>query len=309
MTLKKKDRILKPITMSAIVYKGYTSSQLEEQYNARIAVPGYEKIFKDWRARSADYRQQNNCELDISYSYGERGTLDLFMPRQTNAPVHIFIHGGYWRLMDKSDFSYMAEGLVNGEALVAVVNYGLCPALSISEIVQQIRTAIIWLWRNCSKYGGNPDAIHVSGHSAGGHLTAMLIATDWSSLYPDLPPDLIKSGVAISGLFELEPMIYLSINDDLKLDDVSARLNSPIFLSPRTDAPLSIVVGGEESDEFRRQSYHFYKEWSERGARVEYLELPNQNHFTIVDQMKSTGNPLTKIMLRQMSQKETPEGG
>jgi len=295
------DVLWKQLSMSAIVLQGYTAEQLEQQYNARAAVPDCENIFEKWRALSADFRRHSKCELDVPYASGERGTLDLFPPRHANAPVHMFIHGGYWRLMDKSVFSYLAQGLVDKGALVAIVNYGLCPAVSISEIVGQMRAACQWLWRNCSKYGGNPDAIHVSGHSAGGHLTAMLMATDWPLLSPDLPAGLIKSGVAISGLFELEPMLYLELNNDLKLDEHEARLNSPIFLNSPSDAPLSIVVGEKESDEFRRQSYHFFEKWGERGASVEYLEMPNLNHFSIVDQLQRPGNPLTQIMLRHMA--------
>lgn len=286
--------------MNPIVFKGYTAEQLDRQYNARAAVPGYEKIFEEWRARSADYRQRSAWELDVSYGSSERETLDLFLPDRADAPVHIFIHGGYWRLMDKSDFSYLAEGLVSEGALVAVVNYGLCPAVTISEITRQMRTACKWLWQNCSKYGGNPNSIHISGHSAGGQQTGMLMATDWPSFSPELPLDLIKSGVPVSGLFELEPMRYLPLNEDLNLDEESAHRNSPIFLNPITDAPLSIVVGSEESDEFHRQSSDFAAQWRKRGARTAYVELPGLNHFTVVDQMKHPDNPLTAIMLRHM---------
>ena len=238
--------------------------------------------------------------MDVSYGPGERETMDLFLPEQNHAPVHMFIHGGYWRAMDKSVFSYLAEALVEAGALVAVVNYGLCPAVTLDEITRQMRAACRWLWQNCSKFGGNPGSIHISGHSAGGQQTAMLMATDWPSLSPDLPSDLIKSGVPVSGIFELEPMLYLPLNEDLKLDGKSAHCNSPIFLNPVTDAPLSIVVGGKESDEFHRQSYNFAQTWRERGAKTEYLDLPGQNHFTIVDQMKHRDNPLTTILLRHM---------
>jgi len=286
--------------MDKIVFKGYTTQQLEAQYNARAAVAGYEKIFEKWRTRSADYRRQSDCEVDVPYASGERSTLDLFLPRRSNSPVLVFIHGGYWRAMDKSDFSYAAEGLVDGGALVAVVNYERCPVVSIPDIARQIQDACEWLWRNCSNYGGNPDAIHVSGHSAGGHLTAMMMTTDWPSRHSDLPPDLVKSGVPVSGLFELEPLRQIPLNDDLKLDAASARLNSPVLLSPLTAAPLSIVVGGGESDEFRRQSHLFFTAWRDLNARVEYRELPGMNHFTVIDQMHRPDHPLTEILLRHM---------
>jgi len=286
--------------MDKIVFQGYTAQQLEEQYNARAAVSDHEKMFAEWRLRSADYRRQSKCELDIPYATTERGTLDLFLPQQAESPVHMFIHGGYWRAMDKSDFSFLAKGLSDRGALVAIVNYGRCPVFSMTDIVQQMRDACNWLWRNSRKYGGNPDAMHVSGHSAGGHLTAMMMATDWPFLYPDLPLNLIKSGVPISGLFELEPMRYIPLNDDLNLDEKEARLNSPSFLQRLTDAPLSVAVGGAESNEFRRQSYDFFTKWGGREDGIEYLELPNLNHFTIIDQMNSPRNHLTETMVRQM---------
>jgi arylformamidase len=286
--------------MNDTVPRKYTAQQLEAQYNARAAVAGYEKIFEKWRTRSAAYRRRSHCEVDVPYAPGGRSTLDLFFPRRSNAPVLVFIHGGYWRAMDKSDFSYAAEGLANGGALVAIVNYGRCPVVSIPDIIHQIRDACEWLWRNCSDYGGNPDAIHVSGHSAGGHLTAMMITTEWPSRHPDLPLDLVKSGVAVSGLFELEPLRHIPLNDDLKLDAVTARINSPVLLKPVTAAPLSIVVGGGESDEFRRQSHLFYSTWRDLDARVEYLELPGMNHFTVIDQMHRPDHPLTETLLRHM---------
>jgi arylformamidase len=285
------------LTVSDFVFRGYTAEKLERQYNARAAVPDCEKIFAEWRTRSADYRKRGLCELDVAYGSSTSETVDLFLPNQSNTPVVVFIHGGYWRSMDKSDFSYLAEGLVDRGALVAVVNYGLCPAVTMDDIVRQMQTACEWLYRHCRKYGGDPNSIHVSGHSAGGQLTALLMATAWPSLSPDLPAGLVKSGLPISGLFELEPMLYLPLNRDLRLDQESAHRNSPALLQPRTNAVLSIVVGGAESGEFRRQSYDFAKNWGAQGARTEYVEMSGLNHFTILDQMKNTDNPLTAIML------------
>jgi arylformamidase len=286
--------------MTATVYRGYSAEQLDRQYNARAAVPDCEKIFENWRARSADYRKRSVCELDVPYGSSARETLDLFIPARTSAPVLVFIHGGYWRAMDKCDFSYLAEGLVNRGSLTAVVNYGLCPTVTIDDIVEQMRTACQWLWQTCSAYGGDPSRVHVAGHSAGGHLTAMLAATDWPSLQHDLPPDLVKSSIAVSGIFELEPLRHLPFNEDLNLDEASAQRNSPIFFEPRTDAPLSVVVGGEESQEFRRQSLDFTETWRGRGASIKYLELAGLNHFTILDRMENPDNPLSGIILSHM---------
>lgn len=289
--------------MAPIVFKGYTARELDLQYNARAAVPGCEAIFEDWRARSADYRERHACVLDIPYGPGDGERLDLFLPDPSNlagAPVHMFIHGGYWRAMDKSVFSFLAEALATRGALVAVVNYGLCPVVTMDEITRQMQAACEWLWRHCAEYRGDSDAIHVSGHSAGGQQTGMLMAADWPSISSDLPKDLIKSGVAVSGIFDLEPMLYIPLNDDLKLDHKSARRNSPIHFSPAAGAPLSIVLGGDESDEFHRQSTFFAETWRKHGAKVEYLELTGLNHFTAVDRMNDPDNPLTAIMLGHM---------
>ncbi len=286
--------------MSEVVFKGYTAKQLDQQYNARSAVPGYEAIFADWRKRSAEYRRRCLCECDVAYGPGERETLDLFLPGRAGAPVHLFIHGGYWRLMDKSDFSFIAEALVAKGALTAIVNYGLCPAVTMDRITQQMRIALTWLFQNCGRYGGDPAAIHISGHSAGGQQTALLMATDWSLFDPDLPMDLVKSGVAISGIFDLEPIRHLPMNVDLKLDKATALRNSPIAMTPQTDAPLSLIVGGNESDEFHRQSREFSEKWRVKGANTRYINMPDRNHFTIVDQIKNQDDSLTRIMLRNM---------
>ena len=287
--------------MTEIIFGRYTREQLEDQYNARATVPDHEEIFKHWRARSEDYRQSCSCRLDIPYGSGKRETLDLFLPdRPHDAPVLAFIHGGYWRAMDKSMFSFLAEGIVERGGLVAFVNYGLCPAVTMDDIVQQMKGACEWLWRNCSDYGGNSENLHVSGHSAGGHLTAMLLAMDWATVTSDLPSDLVKSGIAVSGLFELKPMLYLQLNSDLRMDEETARRNSPAFLNPKSGTSVSIVVGGAESDEFRRQSADFAKNWRDKGARADYIELADLNHFTIIDQMKHRNKSLTSIILSHM---------
>ncbi|MFQ5691429.1 MAG: alpha/beta hydrolase [Nitrospinota bacterium] len=292
--------------MAEIVFGGYTAQELEKQYNARAAVPDHARYFEDWRARSAACRGRVRHRLDVSYGESEGETLDLFLPDPAKGPVHMFIHGGYWRGMDKSDFSYLAEGLAGRGALVAIVNYGLCPRVTLDEIVRQMRAACDWLWRNCGGFGGDPARIHLSGHSAGGHLTAMLMATDWPAFASDLPADLVKSGVPVSGLFDLEPMLHIPLNEDLRLDREAARRNSPARLTPVAESPLTVVVGGAETDEFRRQSRDFAAAWRERGAPVDFVEMPGLHHFSVMDGLAEAGDPLTDILLERMGL--APEG-
>ncbi len=286
--------------MGKPVWGNYDAEALDAQYNARAAVPNHADFFADWAARSERYRAAAEARLDIAYGATEAERLDLFVPGSEGAPIHLFIHGGYWRSLDKSDFSFLAEPLVAAGALVAVVNYALCPAVTLDEIVRQMRAACAWAWRHAREYGGDPERIHLSGHSAGGHLTAMMLATDWPVFADDLPANLIKSGVPISGLFELAPLVHTAVNDDIRMDAETARRNSPALLDPASDAPLTVFVGGAESDEFRRQSREFVEAWRNRGAKVDYVELADLNHFTIVDRMSEPDDPVTRAILGHM---------
>lgn len=269
----------------ARVYKGFTAEQLQTQYSARAAVPEHPLIFERWQARSAAFRAGAKGALDLSYGEGARETLDLFFPRSSNAPVMLFIHGGYWQAMDKGFFSFLAGELVSRGAAVAVMNYGLCPAVSMDRIVEQSRMALEWLWVNAGHHGLDPGRIHLCGHSAGGHLSAMLMATDWPTLAPGMPQGVVKSALAVSGIFDLQPLVHTAINDALGLDIESARRNSPALLEPRSRAPFVLAVGGEESAEFHRQSGEFQAAWSAKGVPMTFVDVPGMNHFTMIEQL------------------------
>ncbi len=274
--------------MNDHVYRNYDREQFEWQYNARLQVEDNQSITARNIERSKAYRSKARALLDVAFGAGKRERLDLFLPQAENAPVHLFIHGGYWRSRDKSMFSFLAEPLVEAGALVAIAEYALCPNVSIDEIVRQTRSVAVWLWRHARAHGGNPDRIHVSGHSAGGHLAAMLAATSWQELDPDLPRDLIKSATPVSGLFTLEPLLRHSVNEDLRLDLAAAKRNSPTLMRAQTEGPINVCVGGDESEEFRWQSKDLASRWKEDGARVAYVEIPGVNHFTILEGL---GNP------------------
>ena len=203
----------------------------------------------------------------------------------------VFIHGGYWRSLDKSDFSWLAPPFVQHGVALALPNYGLAPATPIEDIVRQQLKALAWLYRNGDRLGFDPERIVVVGHSAGAHLTAMMMAALWPTYGADLPPTLVKAGLAISGIYDLEPLLEAPfVNVDLHLDAKRARALSPIHLPPATSAPLITAVGAKESSEFQRQTSLIGRAWKQVVART--LPIPGCNHLTVVDQLANPASPL-----------------
>jgi arylformamidase len=286
--------------MNDILYQGFNQADLEKAYDNRGHVPDCEGMFASWGQRSRDYRARANSRPDVSYGPSDFEALDIFIPENPSGAVHAFIHGGYWRALDKADFSYVCEPLVDAGAIVASVNYGLCPAVTVEAIVEQTREATAWLYRNAADLGGDPTKLHLSGHSAGAHLAVMMMATDWKAFGSDLPANPIKSVTAISGVYDLDPIPHLSTNADIRLDAAMARNLSPMFITPVVDVPLSVIVGLGELDEFVRQSKEFAADWSSKLSNVEYTELPGLNHFTIVDTMDRADDPITARMIDYM---------
>ena len=262
---------------------------LDAQYNARAAVPEHVDIQVDWQRRSEQLRATRDCKLDLAYADGERCKLDMFTADATNAPLFMYLHGGYWQRGDRHANHFVAESLCASGINVAFVGYDLCPAVSIDDIVTQVRAALAWLWRHADALAFDADRIQVCGHSAGGHLTAMLIATQWRDQGDDLPADLIHSGLAISGLYALEPLCHTSINEALGMDAETARRNSPALQPATGTAPLTAAVGGLESAEFHRQARTLAEGWQEHAAAVSVLEVPGTNHFTIVEELARGG--------------------
>jgi arylformamidase len=269
----------------------YSIEFCEREYNARAAIPDHPQIFARWAEQAAATRRLRACLVDLPYGESSAERLDLFPTRSDNAPLFVFIHGGYWRSLDKSDFSWIAPPLVNHGIAVALLNYGLAPKTALEDIVRQTLRALAWLYRNADQYGFDPERIYVSGHSAGGHLTAMMMAALWDVYAPDLPRNLVKGGLAISGLYDLEPLVYAPfINGDLKLDVRRARRLSPAYLPPATRAPLYTAVGALESSEFRRQNALIGKRWPQNFVRD--VPMPGCNHLTVCDELANPASPL-----------------
>ena len=264
----------------------------EAEYNNRARVPEHEEIFLRWARDAENYRadalEEGRAELGLAYGDTPRQTVDLFLPQAgRTAPLALFLHGGYWRSLDPSLFSHLARGLNTRGIAVAVAGYDLCPIVTIADIIEQIRRVCVFLWQRLGQH------MLVYGWSAGGHLAACMVATDWPSLYPKAPADLVPAGYAISGLFDLGPLLKTSINQDLKLDVEKAHAVSPQFWPLPSGRSFETVVGALESSEFRRQSRTLAEAWKEGGAETRFAEIAAVNHFTIVDGLADPQNLMT----------------
>jgi len=256
----------------------------ETEYNNRARVPDHPDLFLQWAREAENYRndalKEGRAELGLSYGDTPRQTLDLFLtPAGETAPLVLFVHGGYWRSLDPSLFSHVARGLNPRGIAVAVAGYDLCPIVAIADIIEQIRRACAFLWQRLGR------RMLVCGWSAGGHLAACMVATDWTSLYPKAPADLVPVGYAISGLYNLTPLIKTSMNEDLRLDADLARQVSPLFWRMPPHRTFDIVVGSLESVEFKRQSEALAETWRQAGVQTGYEEIAAMNHFSIVGQL------------------------
>lgn len=270
-----------------------TPSWHELEYNPRLSVPDASDYFRRWAEESFAARQALEHHANLAYGRGPKETLDLF-PAQDSRYLLLFIHGGYWRAFDKDDFSWLAPPLVGAGISVAVLNYALCPAVTIAEVTEQCRWAMAWLYREAPRYGISPEQILISGHSAGGHLTAEMFATRWEQY--GLPAKAIAGGIAISGLFDLEPLLQVSVNNDLRLDVQSARASSPVYKTPTLQAPLVLAVGALESGEFHRQSRLLHQAWPHNCSEV--ISLPGCHHFNAPEALANLRSPVWKAFLR-----------
>ena len=263
----------------------------EVEYNNRSRVPENPALMAGWARDAAAYRAQCSPRM-VSYGSGARNTIDVFAG-DTQGPIVVFIHGGYWQALDGSSFSHCARGLNAHGISVAVPTYDLCPDVTVGDIIEQMRAATCALATPGQRFV-------IAGHSAGGHLAACLLATNWRSIDAALPQDLVTAAYAISGLFELAPLVGTSINKALRLDDASAKAASPLAWAPPTGATLDAVVGERESAEYFRQSRAIVEQWGSAGVATQFGVVAAANHFTAIAPLADPASPMV-MRLKQLA--------
>ncbi len=279
------------------LYRDFGSQEdIDLQYNTSLAVSDREKWIEWFDEESYRVRLEIDCILDVRFGPTIDETVDIFPAKETNAPVLVFIHGGYWVQSTSKQFSLVARGPVSRGVTVVVTNYSLCPKVSIEEITRQSRSAIAWLYKNASAFNINPDRIFVSGHSAGGQQVGMLVSTDWSGNY-GLPDVVVKGGIAISGIFDLSPLRYSFLQPKLLLTHEVILRQSPYFNIPKSAPPLLLSLGGEETAEFHRQSIDYLQAWKANGLTGELLVQENKHHFSAIEGMTDGNSKLCNIIV------------
>lgn len=285
--------------MGEVLYRGYDRAGLDGQYDNRAKVPGFEEYNTRRTTLSDEARGAYHCRLDVPYGPSAAERLDVF-PASRPGPVQVFFHGGYWMRHDKRDYAFIARAFVPAGAAFVNVGYGLVPSVSLGELVRQCRAAMAWVWRNADSFGGDRTRIFASGNSAGGHLAAMMAATDWQAFDADLPAEMIAGACAISGIYDLEPIRLCFLNDTLGIDRGEVARLSPIALEPRGAGPTLLAVGDREGPEFVRQAEDLAAAWRSRGAQVELRVLAGIDHFSILVELEDPASPLSRAIHAQM---------
>jgi len=281
---------------NAVMTQAPDTAWYDAQYNNRARVLDHPAVLARWAAESARVRAARPQHLDLPYGTGPNETLDVYPAAAPGAPVLVFIHGGWWRALDKTDHAFIVPAFSAAGAMVVVPNYALCPAVSIEQIALQMAVALAWTWRHAARFGGDPGRIVVAGHSAGGHLAAMLLCCRWPRVAAGLPSGLCSRALAISGVFDLEPLRRTSfLQPDLRLTPASVRRLSPAGFPP-PEGVLHAVDGGDESEEFHRQRALIRARWGARAVPV-CESLPEANHFTVLDSLASPAGRLHALAL------------
>ena len=263
----------------------------EAEYNNRTRIPEHPSLFAGWAKDAAAWRERHPPR-SIPYGPGARNRIDLFEGYGAG-PIFVFIHGGYWQAFDGSSFSHLARGLNAHGISVAIPSYDLCPDVTIDQIIRQMRNASRELARL-----GRP--LVIGGHSAGGHLAACMLATDWPAFDASLSPDLVIAAYSISGLFDLGPLLKTSVNHAMRLDQASARAASPLFWVVPRQGSLDAVVGGNESAEYFRQSREIVEVWGAAGLPTRFGAVPGANHITAIAPLADPGSPMVS-RLKQLA--------
>ena len=277
-------------------YGGFaTQEELDREYDAQRTVPDFGACVKHFLHSSAAARATLPHRANVPYGPTRSENANIFPAEAPDSPVLVFIHGGYWRSLTADVFDMVATGPVAAGYAVVNVNYALCPAVTITEIVRQIRAAIAWTHRHAASFNGDPGRIFVAGHSAGGHLTAMAALTEWEEEY-GLPGTLIKGGLPVSGLFDLRPFPASYLQPQLRFPAEEVERNSPLFHVRAVPTPLVLAWGAAESGSFRKQSLHFLSAWQAAGNTGEALPIEGAHHFAVLDGFMAADGLMTRTL-------------
>lgn len=278
------------------VYRGMDQETLDRQYNNRLTVADPNLHLARYAERSAAARARFPHVTGLRYGTHEAQTLDIFpVPQGGGAPVMIFVHGGAWQLLGKDDSAFPALSLAPAGIVVVALNFGLLPACRLDEIVRQVRDAVAWAHGHVRPYGGDPDRLYLAGHSSGAHLVGTLITTDWTAF--GLPRDPVKGAVAISGIYDLEPVRLSYRNRLLQLDEAVVARLSPIRHVPPGPCPLHLGWAGGDTEEFKRQSREFAEHWQAAGGAVVCREYAERNHYDVIDALGEPEHPLARAAI------------
>lgn len=281
------------------LYRGMNRETLDQHYNPRNAIDDHEPFLAAYTTLSEAARAATRGKLDVSYGPSLAEKVDIF-PAGKNAPVFIYIHGGYWRMLSKKESSFMAKSFNDAGITVVAVDYALVPHVTLDEIVRQCRAAITWVYQKSAEYGINRERIHIGGSSAGGHLVGMMLAKGWPEKF-GIPDNVIKSALGCSGLYDLEPLSHTYIDDWMHFDQGTIARNSPQYLlGTKKACPTLLAVGSIEYSEFHRQTEEFAEALRNNGTSVEVMNVPDRNHFNVVTDLSDPDAAITKATIAQI---------
>lgn len=275
------------------VYKFYNQEQLNEQYNTRLQVPDYAMYFDRWEKTSRQTAEQYTIQKDIPFGNHAEEHLDIFPSKILQSKTLVYIHGGYWHLLDKAMFHFLAGHFLKYNITTVLINYPLAPQSSINEIVASSRKALRWIHDHIERFNGDPGEIYLLGHSAGGHLASMQLV--------EAEAKFVRAMISLSGIYCLEPVMLTYLNDSIGMDRENAIKNSPVFLNPANDCPLLLATGAEETDEFKAQSEAICQSWKSKCRSIELLKVPQKNHYSILDAVIEKDSILWTAISRLMN--------
>lgn len=282
------------------VYRGYTRVRLDEQYNPRQTTADFQSYLERWEQASAAARKLPNAKLDLAYGPGATDKVDIFMPTGAGPhPVMVYYHGGFWRLFSKNDRAFLAPSVNAAGVILVTVEYALCPTVTIDELIAQCRRALVWVSRNIAAHGGNPDRLYIAGESAGGHIAAMMASTDWQAEGVSPAPS-VRAALAISGVYDLEPLVHTYLQPDLRFTKDQVERNSPIRLARKSPTQMMLAVGLDESAEFQRQLTAYSDAFAAAGVRHDVVRCGGRNHFSILDCLSEPRHMLYLSLMRLM---------